>query len=225
MYSKNVKIDLMLTEDYLIRMINLAIAALLQIVGLKQKGDFQTALQLIDLTFEQLLGLRASMGKNLDDERLYFLLTRGERLDTRRLALVADLFHEEGDIYAAQGRAEESRADYTRALRYYLEVLFSGPEGDPAQIEARVEALAARLDLPSLGSETLWPLAGYYEERGAYAAAGELLRTLAERSEIRTEVLPELIAFYQRLVALPPEQLAAGGLSAAEAQERLARLL
>ena len=96
----------MLTEDYIIRMINLAIAALLQIVGLKKKGDYQTALDLIDLTFEQLLGLRASMAKNLDDERLYFLLTRQDRLDTQRLAIVADLFQEEGDIYAAQGRVE-----------------------------------------------------------------------------------------------------------------------
>lgn len=189
----------MLTEDYLIRQLNLAIAALLQILGLKERGDYQTALDLIDLTIEQLLGLRASMAKNLDDDRLYFLLTRQERLDVQRLAVVADLFQEEGDIYASQGRLPESTADYTRALRYNLEVLFDESDVDRGEIRQKVETLAGRLDLSSLGAETLWPLAGYYEGNRDYARAEALLLSLAERPEIRTEILPELAAFYQRL--------------------------
>ena len=213
----------MLTEDYIIRMINLAIAALLQIVGLRKKGDYQTALQLIDLSFEQLLGLRASMAKNLDDERLYFLLTRQDRLDTQRLAVVAELFQEEGAIYAAQGRVEDSRADYARALRFYLEVLFNEPDADLSAIQQKVEMLTGALDLTTLGAETLWPLAGYCEENGAYARAEAALLILAERPEIRAQVLPEVIAFYQRLVDLPPEKLSAGGIDPQEARSRLAQ--
>jgi hypothetical protein len=216
----------MLTEDYIIRMINLAIAALLQIVGLKKKGDHETALQVIDMTFEQLLGLRASMAKNLEDDRLYFLLTRDEMLDTQRLGLVAELFQHEGDIYAAQGREEESRADYSRALRYYLEVLFNEPDTGESDagtldIKQRVDALAGALDLTALGSDTLWPLAGYYEETGAYARAEALLLILAERPEIRAEMLPEVIAFYQRLAAQPEAKLSAGGISPDHVRERL----
>lgn len=211
----------MLTEDYIIRQINLAIAALLQILGLKKKGDYQTALDLIDLALEQLLGLRASMAKNLDDDRLYFLLTRQERLDTQRLAVVADLFQEEGDIYALQGRAAESVADFTRALRYNLEVLFNESEVDRDEIREKVETLAGRLDLATLGAETLWPLAGYYEEIGAYARAEAALRTLAGRPGTRAEVLPEVVAFYQRLLDLPPEKITAGGISPDQVKERL----
>jgi tetratricopeptide (TPR) repeat protein len=213
-----------LTEDYIIRQINLAIATLLQILGLKKKGDYQTALELIDLAFEQLLGLRASMAKNLDDERLYLLLTSQERLDARRLAVVADLFQEEGDIYALQGRAAESAADYTRALRYNLEVLFNESDVDRDEIREKVETLAGRLDLATLGAETLWPLAGYYEENGAYARAEAALRILAGRPETRAEVLPEVVAFYRRLLDLPPEKITAGEISPDQVKERLRSL-
>lgn len=213
----------MLTEDYLIRQINLAIAALLQILGLKKKGDYPTALGLIDATLEQLLGLRASMVKNLDDERLYFLLTRGDQLDVVRLAIVADLFQEEGEIYAAQGRLAESAADYTRALRYNLEVLFNESDVDRNEIMQKVETLSARLDPNTLGADTLWPLAGYYEENNAYTRAEAILLNLAARPELRDEILPELVDFYQRLSTLPAGNLSAGGMTAEHVREQLAR--
>ncbi len=191
----------MLTEDYLIRMINLAIAALLRIIGLKKEGDYQEALLLIDVTLEQLLGLRSSMVKNLDDNRLYFLLTRNDTLDMQRLAIVADLFHEEGEILAALGRAHESQADYARALRFDLEVLFNKGAGDPVDLLRKIDDLVQKLDLQALGADTLWPLAGYYEERGTFDQAEKMLRILAERPEIRAEIVPEVAAFYERLVA------------------------
>lgn len=251
----------MLTEDYLIRMINLAIAALLRIIGLKKEGDFQEALILIDLTFEQLLGLRASMAKALDDNRLYYLLTRNEQLDLQRLSIIADLFHHEGDILAAQGRLKESREDYARALRYNLEVLFqshpldeeqaadeagaAGGEDHPGdekgvgekdprppargailsavELVARIEELLRGLDLAELGADTLWPLAGYFEESGAYSRAEVILLLMVERPEVQAEILPELIAFYERLLEKPAARLAEGGFTPAQVNERLER--
>jgi hypothetical protein len=245
----------MLTEDYLIRMINLAIATLLRIIGLKKEGDYQEALILIDMTFEQLLGLRASMAKGLDDNRLYYLLTRSDQLDLQRLSIIADLYHHEGEIFAAQGRAQESREDYIRALRYNLEVLFQshppdrgaepGAEGaetataetgpretlsrsaggtpSPVELIARIEELLRGLELSTLGADTLWPLAGYFEESGAYARAEYVLLLLVERADTRAEILPELIAFYERLLAIPAARLAEGGLTAQQVRESLAR--
>ena len=211
----------MLTEDYLIKMINLALAALLRIVGLRKSGDYTEALLLIDMTFEQLLGLRASMVKSLDDDHLYYLLTSNDVLDMRRLALIASLFHEEGDIYAAQNRTQESQADYTRALRYFLEVSFSEDAPAFGDLPGRIEDLIQKLDLPNLGSETLWPLSSYYEQNGAYAQAETILLILVERNAIRLQILPELVAFYQRLLEKTPEELSAGGLSQAQVQKRL----
>lgn len=214
----------MLTEDYLIRMINLAIAALLRIIGLKQSGSYEEALQLIDLVFEQLLGLRASMAKNLDDDRLYFLLTSHDRLDTQRLEIIGELFIEEGDIYTAQNRLAEAREDYTRALRYSLEVFFDHSSQDEAGLAQKIDALAQFLSIPGMGASTLWPLAGYYEEKGAYALAEAALLELENRPDLQASIRPELAAFYQRLLEKPKPDLAKGGIALARVQEQLARL-
>jgi hypothetical protein len=213
----------MLTEDYLIKMINIALAALLRILGLKKSGDYTEALQLIDMTFEQLLGLRASMVKSLDDGRLYYLLTRNDHLDTRRLAILASLFQEEGDIYAAQNLIPESLADYARALRYFIEVSFSEDAQMVEDLPARIEYLSHKLEIPSLGSDTLWPFSSYYEENGAYAQAERILLLLVNRTEIRPQILPELVAFYQRLLQKSPPDLSKGGLSPDQVRERLSR--
>jgi hypothetical protein len=220
----------MLSEDYLIRMINLAVAALLQIIGLKKAGDYQTALQVIDMTFELLLGLRASMVKALDDDRLYYLLTRDDQLDTRRLEIVADLFHEEGDVNTGLGRVQEARDDYTRALRYSLEVLFNLPENDLGELKQKIEALVQKLNLDdeaaraSLGADTLWPLAGYYEDSGAFARAEAILLNLAARPEIRAEILPEVVGFYERLAAKKKEEIEKGGMTREQVQKGLKKM-
>lgn len=216
----------MLTDDYLIRMINLALAAMLRIIGLKKSGDYTEALQLIDLTFERLLGLTTGMAKNLDDDRLYFLLTRGGRLDTQRLALVAELFLHEGDIYAATGREAESRQDHARALKYFLEVYFQRAEGDEGEaetgkVEQQIEWLAQRLGVDALPADTLWPLAGYYEESGALAAAEAALLALAAQPELRAEIAPEVAAFYRRMTEKSAAELAAGGLNEAHVRAGL----
>ncbi len=218
----------MLTEDYLIRMINLAIAALLEIVGLKEKGDYLTALARIDMTFEHLLGLRTNMVKGLDDDRLYYLLTRNDRLDTRRLLIVADLFHQEGDVYTGLGKPEEAREDYARALRFDLELIFNAPEADGVELTGRIEDLIQKLDIAgagmrALGADTLWPLAGYFEESGAFARAESVLLELANRPDTRAGIQPELAAFYERLSGKKREDLERGGLSMEQVQAGLAR--
>ncbi len=218
----------MLTEDYLIRMINLAIAALLEIVGLRKAGDYMTALARIDMTFEHLLGLRTNMVKGLDDDRLYYLLTRNDRLDTRRLLIVADLFHEEGDVYTGLGKPEEAREDYTRALRYDLEILFNEPDADGVELTGRVEDLVQKLDIAgagtqALGADTLWPLAGYFEESWAYSRAEAVLLELANRPETRAGILPEVAAFYARLSGKKQEDLERGGLTMERVQAGLKR--
>lgn len=216
----------MLTEDYLIRMINLAIAALLRLVGLKREGDWGEAQMVVDITLEQLLGLRASLIKELDDERLYHILTRNDRLDTQRLAIIAQLFWHQGDILAAQGREGESLPMYERALRFFIEACFQdASEGqDISALREQIVTLAATLDPTRLGADTLWPLAGYYEESGDFVHAEGILIIMAGRPELHEVILPELIAYYERLAEKPAAELARGGMQLADVREKLAAL-
>lgn len=197
----------MLTEDYIIRMINLGIAALLRILGLKKDGKHEEGLQLIDLTLEQLLGLRANVVKGLDDDRLYYILTRNDEIDTRRLILIADLFKLEGDIYADQGRKADGRESYARALKYTLEVARLGPMQDPVELAQKIDTLVQALGLPLLQSDTLWSLFCNYEESGVFGKAEEALLELVERPEVRPALLPEVIAFYERMQSDPNSRL------------------
>jgi hypothetical protein len=223
----------MLSEDYIIRMIQLAVAALLKIAGLRKEGRYDDALTAVDLALEQLVGLRASRVKNLDDERLYFLLTRDGLLDTRRLALVSQLFEAEGDVYAQQNRPVEAQAAYPRALRYALEVFFQEgePQVDQAEqdfiegeggIQEQIAGLLQKLDLERLEPDGLWPLAGYFEETGQYARAEAILTGLAERPDLRAGLAPEIAAFYERLLAKADTELAAGGVQPEKIRESLA---
>lgn len=211
----------MLTEDHLIRMINLAISALLRIIGLKQGGKYEDALSLIDITFERLLGLRASVAKSLDDERLYYLLTRGERIDTRRLSIIADLLMHEGDIYTRQGRAAEGQSDFARALKYDLEIFFNIPEQAQAEVMGKIDFLLHNLDKSILGPDVLWPLASFHEEIGDYANAESVLVQLADRPEIRDSLVPEVISFYERMLELPEDTLSTTGMSRPDVQQKL----
>lgn len=203
----------MLQDDHLIRMINLTISALLRITGLKKGGEYEDALALIDMAFEQLLGLRSGVAKGLDDNALYTLLTRGEELDTRRLGLVADLLYHEGDIFAAQNRTAESQADYARALKYNLEIFFSESEEGQALVIGKIDYLLEVIAPQALEVGTQWALAGYYEETGSLARAESVLLNLAARAELRESIQPELVAFYERTLDQPGKLLNENGMS------------
>ena len=75
----------MLTEDYIMRMINQVLAVFLQALGLKRAGQLSEALQVFDQAVESLLGMRATLAKQLEDRQLLALLTFHDKLDVDRL--------------------------------------------------------------------------------------------------------------------------------------------
>jgi hypothetical protein len=131
----------MFTEDFILRMINQAMAVLLYMLRLKQAGQYQQALEAADTAMETLLGLRASLLKQLDDEKMLAMLTTGEELDVERTALLARIFKEEGEILVQEGRADEGLQSSARALRFYLEAVLN----DPSLLNAEQIAIIAGL--------------------------------------------------------------------------------
>ncbi|RPJ48154.1 MAG: hypothetical protein EHM21_07790 [Chloroflexi bacterium] len=75
-----------------------------------------------------------------------------------------------------------------------------------------------KLDLLTLGADTLWPLAGYFEESGAYVRAETALLTLVARPETSAEIRPEVAAFYGRLTRMEREALERGGMTPEQAR-------
>lgn len=214
----------MLTDDYLIRQINLALTALANIIGLKTAGLYQNALFEIDQFFEQLLGLRSYMIKDLSDEAILTLVSIPDGLDTDRLFIVAELIKAEGDIYAAKNYAADSQLDYLRSLNFFIEVVLNGGALNFPQPHDRIEDLVKALDFTKLPQETLYDLFQYYEHMGNYTRAEEALDQLTKLSESDESILQEHIEFYVRLQSKSDKELAKAGLSRSRVEEKLAKL-
>jgi hypothetical protein len=214
----------MLTEDYIMRMINQALVVLRRILQMKATGQHQQALQEIEQALEQLLGLKTELVKHLDDESIFETLTHNEKLDTDRLFLVAELFKEEGEILAELGRVAESTFSRIRALNFYLEVALDGNlERFPPPHE-KISDLLQKLDGVVLEPATKYPLYIYYEQENQYAAAEHTLTDLANEPDLVSEALNELRSFYERLLEKSAEELAESGFSGAQIREKLDKI-
>jgi hypothetical protein len=214
----------MYTEDFIKRMIGQMVSVLLHIAHLKQARQFQQAQQAIDQSLEQLLGLRADLLKQLDDEVIFRMLTLQDHLDVERVVVIAELFKLEGDILAEQGNLAESQQSYLRALNFYLEAGLTDQTVPPSPTMTEyIEALASQPAIQPLPDDVQWSLFNYYELIADYARADAALVELAGRSGVYADLQPEMIAFYQRLMALSPHDLARAHLDREQVQGKLDR--
>ena len=153
----------MLTEDYIMRMINQALAVFLAALGLKKAGQYHQAQQSFDQAMEGLLGLRADLVNQLEDRQLLDLLTFRDRLDIERLLLLADIYHEKGEVYALQGQPGESTLAAQRSLRLYLEAALAGDTNLTIELVRKIEAQRNGLSTPDLPAETRLALMDYFD--------------------------------------------------------------
>jgi hypothetical protein len=154
---------MMLTEDYLLRMINQAVAVLLQVLGLKKNGEYLEAHQAIEGALDGLLGMRPDLARLLEEGQILEMLTVQDQLDTGRLAVIADLYLEDGEALALLGREAESRFAYTRALRFQMEIALAEMDRLSSEQVGKVEAAAQKLAGQPLPVETQLARLDYLE--------------------------------------------------------------
>lgn len=212
----------MFSQDYIIRMISQAVAVLVQIAGLRQTRQYRPAQQAIDQALESLLGLRADLLKQLDDEVIFRMLTIQDRLDVERVEVMAELFKAEGDILADQDRLTESHQSYLRALSFNLEAALSDQIiPNPTKLAHQVDWLTGFPGIHPIPDDTQWSLFSYYEQTGDYAKAEAALIELANRPGLYADLQPELEAFYQRLLTLPAVEISRTNLDRKKIREKL----
>ena len=153
----------MLTEDYIMRLINQALAVILAALGLKKSGKYYEALQSFDRAKEILLGLDAHLVDQLDEAAVLDRLTAYERLDIERSNLLADIYKEEGEVYSIQGREDASQFAYQRSLRLYLESALFGQEAVDVEFIQKIEMVRRNINVNSLGEETCLAMLDYFD--------------------------------------------------------------
>lgn len=212
----------MLTEDYLLRIIHQAAQAIAGILGLQKEERYAQALEAIDRTLQEFLGLSSDLVARLPEGTLVSMLTVADVPDTGRLLFLAEMLAMEGDLYAARGDAVASRRWHLKSLNLFLIVArLADPPALASQL-TRIEALAAALR-PLPGS-TLPELFHYFEAAGSYGKAEDALFDLIEASADPAGAVEMGIAFYERLKEKAGAELAAGNLPRPEVERGLAEL-
>jgi tetratricopeptide (TPR) repeat protein len=151
------------TEDYLMRIINQALGALMIAVGLRKSGKYSEALQAIQQAVEQLTTLPANLVDQMDDGNLISLLSAQGQLDVGRLAILADLYQEQGEILVKMDQTAQASTAFARALRFFLEVALSESSDLSNQNITKVHAVVQRLQGYPLPVETQLALSDYYQ--------------------------------------------------------------
>jgi hypothetical protein len=179
----------MLTEDYLMRIINQALAALMTAIGLRKGGKYADARQAIQQAMEQLTTLPAIIIDQMDDAGILNMLTTQGQLDIGRLAILADLYQEQGEILLKQDQPVQASSAFARALRFMLEASLSDAAGLSPEAIGKIEALVPRLKASDLPVDTQLALSDYYlrlleKDDPGLAAAGvsrtQVSQTLAK---------------------------------------------
>ncbi len=211
----------MLSDDYLLRIIQQAAIVFSRILGLKKSGDYADALIEIDQNLEQLLGLDGKLIRLLDEESLYRNLSADEQTNLVRLEFIADLFKEEGEILRLQGKMPESLGAFIRSLTFYLQIDANKDPSHPVEISRKVDEIIQNIDPSDLSSKTLFDLFCYFENEGKYAKAEKILIALSARSGDKEDAERELKSFYERLLEKEPSELSAQGITRKYIREKV----
>jgi hypothetical protein len=214
----------MFSEDYVLRIIRQATSVFARIIGLKNTGQYQKALQVIDKTLEQLLGMDAEVIYLLDDESLFVLLTKNDVLDLEELEFIADLFKEKGDIQKQENLTNESVNCYLRSLNYYLIIGINTAPHSANKLSQKIGEILNQLEPSDFEEQTLLNLYGYYENEKEYAKAEIMLEKLAAQNQSNASIVAEKKSFYERLLEKSSAELAQGGVNREQIQNKLSKL-
>ncbi len=214
----------MLTEDYIMRMINQMVAVLAKLIGLKDVGQYQSAQQVIDQSLEQLLGLKPELLKHMEDSSILNLLTSQGELGTERLYILAELYRHEGDILIAQNMTQEAIFDYQRALFFYLQLPDNQKDQDSSKIKQKITELFIKLEKVNLPVEILYQLFDFFERNEEFALVQDVITRLLHSPEVDSHIITDLISFYDRLLESNEADLRSGGLTKAQVEQNLERL-
>ena len=209
-----------LSEDTLLRMLVSAIAeTIARLAQLKTAGYYQEAIEVIDHNLEELLGLKADLVRQLDDQHIIDMLTTNGVLDFARLYYVAELFRKEGKIHAQRRDQKRKHSSQIRALNLFIEVGFS-VENEFLEADDHIDELFDSLG-KDITEDTLFKLFDYYEQVGAFDRAEEAMNLMLEITENNPDILTEQRNFYQRLLAESDEELEAGGISREKIESKM----
>jgi len=212
----------MLRKDYIMRLIEQLGVAMERILALKHDNQAYEALKEIEQACEKYLGLDPRVISAASGEALLTLMSMGGKFDPRRAVLLAELLKEEGELYEMAKMAERGYWGYTRSLWLFLESMNRDPSLRTADNIRDTQFVLSRLTRYEPSPELKSRLFTYHEWNGEFDKAENMLFDLLDRD--RPAWIGKGKEFYQRLSALPDDELSRGGLPREELNQGMKEL-
>ncbi len=135
----------MFTEDYVLRMISLATAALAQALGLKAAGKLVEARQVLEGSLEELLGIPPRLLPYLEEDNLFQAVSSQRAPDQERTRITAELLELYGNIHGEMGSTAEETRLLHNALLLYLESYLSREASPEMEHSEAIDQLVQKL--------------------------------------------------------------------------------
>lgn len=210
----------MFQRDYFMRLIEQLTEGIGAALGLRQQKKFEQAYDALDDLLHRLSLPKRGVLKALAVPDLVSLVTGPGAAASDKLYGAAKVLFEDGNVAAAEGDAAAADASRRKAIRLYTEAVRLAREhrSDPPD-PAELEAMLSRVDRNGLAAEDHAALAVAYEAYGRYAAAEDRWFDALELDPEGATAYEAGLRFYERLMLLDGETLAAGGLPLDEVRE------
>lgn len=210
-------------NDYILRMIEQFGAIIRHILGLYRDGQSPLVRIAIDNAYRDRLGVGSDQVALLSVQQLLALLRFHNTSEDwwNEGAYLAALLTVEARLLSDDGEADTAATRNLLALQILIECALAAPEPLPAYAPTYTELLE-RLRNYVIPTSTLAALLTLCERQGDLAHGEDIVYELMTRDPHRW--LATARSFYQRILAYSDEELAAAGLSRAEALAGYAEL-
>ncbi len=212
----------MITRDYFMRMIHQLAQVIAKVLKINEAKQYDNALEEIQLSSKQLLGMDLRLLTSLSETEFIRLLSLGERFDVEKCVVTAELLRLIGEVREQQADENGSYCSYTTSLSLFLELLFRESEALPKAYFDEIDVLISKLSTYELSSDLLQKLFRFYGIVGRYDVAENVLFDLVQRDP---GFGAEGVKFYERLRMKSDKELEQGNLPRNEIEAGLAELL
>lgn len=209
----------MIERDYIMRMIRMLTASLAKIFFHKDLGQHGEALNEINHASEHLIGMKWKFLRSFSDVELISLLGSSGQKD--KMIAASELLRAESEILFEQGQSEEACAIGVKAFSLFAELIIEEKDYLTMMHADKFASLLQRLEHYQMPLSLELKRFRFYEIVGRFADAEAVVLDLIERDP---PFIDDAIAFYQRMVEKPDDELEKGGLHKEEASRTMTKL-